>query len=387
MKNFDYTSLEMQFSDFYFGPKCSHMARRNAFSSQEIARIENTFILHAQYRLGVREQKVILYLIAQIDPTKDAFEERIIPVKELESMLKNDGRKWGGIYREMEGFCENIIGKRITFNTDVLIDGRPFKGRINWFQSVVPMYGEGGEVCIRFLFASDLKPFLLQLKEYAQINRLEVARMRSTYSIRLFQIFKSLREKHRKHRAVVEVSYEVDELKKLLLIEEQYTRFNNLRQRVLEVACTEINQQTSLLVSMEFIRNSSKEVSHVRFSIRDNDTRRASADEQLAMDFANTKRPATIPNSPETAKIIPQKLAQPAPSTARQPIQLSFPPFEFESFKDTWPDTFHEIEARVVEHFEAFKERINNREMLIQNTLKSQCEKYYKTYMTQEIAD
>lgn len=377
----------MQFNDFYFGPKSSLMAQRNGSVSQEIARIENTFIMHAQYRLGVREQKVILYLIAQIDPTKDAFEERIIPVKELESMLKNDGRKWGGIYREMEGFCENIIGKRITFNTNVLIDGRSFKGRINWFQSVVPMYGDGGEVCIRFLFASDLKPFLLQLKEYAQINRLEVARMRSTYSIRLFQIFKSLREKHRKHRAVVEVSYEVEELKKLLLIEEQYTRFNNLRQRVLEVACTEINQQTSLLVSMEFIRNSTKEVSHVRFSIRDNDTRRASAEDQMMLDFASPRTNFPAPIAPENPQIVSPKSAKKATAETRSPIQLSFPPFEYEYFKASWPDTFQEIEARVVEHFEAFKERINNREMLIANTLKSQCEKYYKTYMTREIAD
>ena len=364
------------------------MARRMAFTSQEIARIENTFILHAQYRLGVREQKVILYLIAQIDPTKETFEERIIPVRELESMLKTDGRKWGGIYREMEDFCENIISKRITFNTDVLVENRPFKGRINWFQSVVPMYNEGGEVCIRFLFASDLKPFLLQLKEYAQINRLEVARMRSAYSIRLFQIFKALREKQRKYRHIVEVNYEVSELKKLLLIEEQYARFNNFRQRVLEVACAEINQQTTISVEMDFVRNSAKEVSHVRFSIRDNDARKPSPTpppEQLALDLPAEKGAKKASASKKAVEIPFEKAAEKAASR-RPETALSFAPYDFETFKSDYPEAFLEIEARVVEHFDAFKERLTNREMLVANTLKTQCEKYYKTYITREIA-
>lgn len=362
------------------------------FTSQEIARIENTFILHAQYRLGVREQKVILYLIAQIDPTQETFEERIIPVRELESMLKTDGKKWGGIYREMEDFCENIISKRITFNTDVLVDNRPFKGRINWFQSVVPMYNDKGEVCIRFLFASDLKPFLLQLKEYAQINRLEVARMRSAYSIRLFQIFKALREKQRKYRQIVEVAYEVNELKRLLLIEDQYARFNNFRQRVLEPACSEINLQTTIAVSMDFVRSSSKEVSHVRFSIRDNDARKASAtppSEQLALNLPTekvAKKPITAINLGGPAK---SKTTDPAAENGeirRPETELRFEPFEFASFKSQYPEAFSEIESRVIEHFSSFREHLSNRESLISNTLKSQCEKYYKTYITREIA-
>ena len=87
-----------------------------------------------------------------------------------------------------------------------MIDGKPFRGHVNWFQSVMPTYNDKKEVCVRFLFSSDLKPFLLQLKEYAQINRLEVAKMRSAYSIRLFQVFKAQREKFRRHRSIVEMS-------------------------------------------------------------------------------------------------------------------------------------------------------------------------------------
>ncbi len=359
-----------------------NLTRRFGFTPHDIARIENTFILHAQYRLGVREQKVILYLIAQLDPTREQFDERIIPVREIEAILKADGKKWGGIYREMEEFCESIISKRITFNTDVLIDGKPFKGRINWFQSVTPTYNDLGEVCIRFLFSSDLRPFLLQLKEYAQINRLEVAQMRSAYSIRLFQIFKALREKQRKHRQIVETVYEVAELKKMLLLEEQYARFNNFRQRVLEPACGEINAQTSIHVRMEFVRASTKEVSHVRFVIRDNAPKTASPDGPNEADFEEV-------SSRKIPKTAPKKAAAAAPKSSPKaehaPIKLTFGPFDFAAFKSEYPDILVEITERVESHFEAFRERLQNRDLLISNTVRSQCEKWYKTFITQEI--
>jgi len=68
-------------------------------SSNKIARIENRFIFNAQYKLTAREQKVILYLISNIDPkNQKRFHEQIISVKKLESVLKADGKKWGGLY-------------------------------------------------------------------------------------------------------------------------------------------------------------------------------------------------------------------------------------------------------------------------------------------------
>ena len=71
----------------------------------------------------------------------------------------------------------------------------------------------------------------------------------------------------------------------------------------------------------------------------------------------------------------------------RQPeTELRFEPFDFVSFKVQYPEAFSEIESRVVEHFASFREHLTNREALIFNTLKSQCEKYYKTYITREIA-
>ena len=128
----------------------------------KVARIENRFIFNARYKLTAREQKVILYLIANVDPsTQERFNEQIIPVKHLEAVLKADGKKWGGLYEEMQTFTDRILEKKIRFPSELKIDGKYFPGKVNWFQSATPIKGENDEVSLRFLFSEDLKPFLL----------------------------------------------------------------------------------------------------------------------------------------------------------------------------------------------------------------------------------
>ncbi len=242
-------------------------------SSNTVARIENRFIFNAQYQLTAREQKVILYLISNIDPkSQKRFHEQVISVKKLESVLKADGKKWGGLYEEMQRFTDIILDKKIRFPTDLKIDGKAFPGKINWFQSVMPVRNEHQEVSLRFLFAEDLKPFLLQLNEYAQINRLEAMQMKSGHAIRMFQIFKAQRDRMRKHEKVSKLTYEVEKLKAILGIEGKYPRFNSFRERVLDTIKKEINKFTSLeLINLVYIR-SGKRVTALTFVFTEKDT-------------------------------------------------------------------------------------------------------------------
>lgn len=239
--------------------------------SNKIARIENKFIFNAQYKLTAREQKVILYLISNIDPRRqERFHEQIISVKELESVLKADGKKWGGLYEEMQGFTDRVLDKKIRFATDLEIDGKRFPGKINFFQSVIPIRNEKGEVALRFLFSEDLKPFLLQLNEYAQINRLEAAPMKSGHAIRMYQIFKAQRDRMRKYENVSRITYELETLKGVLGISGKYSRFNSFRERVLDTITEEINKYTSInLLDIEYVRNASRLVTDLIFVITD----------------------------------------------------------------------------------------------------------------------
>jgi len=237
---------------------------------KQIARIENRFIFNARYQLSAREQKIILYLMSNLDPlAQNDFHKQIVSVKELENLLKGEDKKWGGLYKEMNDFSARIISKYISFDSDFLVGGKPLRGVISWFQSVIPVETENGEVALEFMFSERLKPFLLQLSEYAKIHPLDVAPMKSGFAIRMYQVFKAERDRMRKHTQTNAMVYTLDELKKMLGIEGKYKVLKDFRRRVLDVVEREINTHSpSVQVKYEYIKTS-RRVTGVRFLIFD----------------------------------------------------------------------------------------------------------------------
>lgn len=215
-------------------------------SQYEVARIENDLIYNARYNLKTRDQKVILYLISKLDPRNQKnFEEMTVSIKEIESILKSEaenGKKWGGLHTEMDQMISRLLNLTIFFPSNFSINGRRVKGGINWFSSVIPYRDDEGIGKIEFLFSKRLKPFLLELNEYAQIPRKELAPMKSRYAIRMFQIFKAERDKSRKHRKVSKITYTLDELKELLNIKGKYQQYRDFRRRVLDPIEEDINK-------------------------------------------------------------------------------------------------------------------------------------------------
>lgn len=233
--------------------------------SSYIARIENFFVENAQYVLNAREQKIILHLAANLDVEKDNFHEQIIPVKRLEEMLKQSDSKWGGIYKEMAEFSDKISSKKIKFPTDVLLDGEQLSGYMTWFSTVAPCYNEHKEVCLKFRFNADLKPFLLKLNQYVKINLKEIAELNSFYSLRLFQIFKTNLSRRSKYSKIANKTYDLNELRNILGAHGKYNEFKYFNRDILAKAVDEINDKTNIFVKYESLRTKRK-TTHVKFT-------------------------------------------------------------------------------------------------------------------------
>lgn len=227
----------------------------------EIARIENWFVFNSQYSLSAKQQKIVLHLISLINPKEQTrFHEQIIRLADIKKLLITEGKKSGSFNEQLQKASDDLIGKQIKFPTKVKFQGHPLPGRINWFQSIVPLYNENGEACLEFLFSEKLKPFLLQLQEYAQIDMSETLSLTSGFSIRMFQIFRAHRDKVSKYRKNSEISYTIEELKKLLGIVDKYNDWRNLKRKVLDVLATEITNGTSIKVSYAAITKGRKTV-------------------------------------------------------------------------------------------------------------------------------
>ena len=251
-------------------------------TSTSVARIENKFIFQAQYQLTAREQKVILYLISKIDPTGKQFSTHIIPIKEIKSLIMS--KRSGSFYEEMNNFTKRISQKQIIFDSDIAPKGnrrKKLSGVINWFSSIVPVYNEGGDICLEFSFAPKLESVLLQLKEYTQIDYRQTLPLGSGFSVRMYQVFRAHRDKMAKHQKRSTLTYELDQLKMVLGIEGKYKDWRKFKERVVAVIEKEVNEHTDIRIQTNLIRKGRKVVA-LKYEIWDKGTRAKKSSKQAA---------------------------------------------------------------------------------------------------------
>jgi plasmid replication initiation protein len=265
-----------------------------------LARLENSFVFAARYKLNAREQKMLLYLISKLNPKNQSdFHKQAVTIAELKDLLTADDKKHGSFRERLQDSVNNLVSCQIHFPSTFTIDGIQFRNVINWFQYCVTKQDENGQVYLEFAFSEILKPFLLNLKEYVKLNPVDVLKMRSAYTIRMYQIFKAEFDRVGKLRQA-KVTFTLIELKELLSIEDKYNSgdLKDFRNRVLNKIRDEVNElSTSIHVDYTYVKTG-KRVTGVTWVISDkkSDTSpRTKKKDTDAEDF--------VPSQKDTAKL------------------------------------------------------------------------------------
>lgn len=216
----------------------------------KIAKVDNFFVLNAHYKMSAREQKFLYYLISLLDPKNEKdFRTLTVPIIDVGKAIKDSGIRSGSIYDDIEKMCDTLISKRIVFQTDVVVENKVLKGRINIFSSIMPLKNSYGEKMISFSFSPEMKPFLLQLNQYVKIGLLEVVPMKNAHAIRMYSIFKSEKDRLSGIKKEIKITYKLEDLKSLLGIIDEYSDNNlqNFKVRVLNKIKEEINENSKTM--------------------------------------------------------------------------------------------------------------------------------------------
>ena len=312
-----------------------------------IARIENDLVLNYQYLFSAREQKTMLFLIANLENDSDSV---TICTKDIENILKDEDKKWGNAYNQITDLYKSLLGKKFYHKTNVRYKGSRLDAGYNWFQSIVPVENRN-RTMVRFRFSQDTLPFLLKLKEYVQINTLEVKHMKSAFSLRLFQLLKARRNRTKEHTICTEFPYTVDELKSLFGLENKYPRFNNFRQKVLDVALNEINGKTSIFFKLayQYQKSREKKIESINFKVFDCEADAQAYERQFQLNFEAKRK------------------------------NLSQKPFSIDSFQRTYPKIYKIAQKKTRQEFEvlASETSVSNLGEIIEKQIEATCKLYF----------
>ncbi|MBA2176867.1 replication initiation protein [Halobacillus locisalis] len=212
-------------------------------------------LIEATYRspLTKREQKLIAYVVSQIEPRDEEFHIYRVSIREFTKMMGLEQPK----YTELGDILKKLMSKVIEIEKT---DGK--KLLTHWISGAEYSPDEGPqEGTIDFSFDPRLKPYLLQLKNQFTSYRLEnILELKSGYSIRFYELLK-------KWENVGVVTFTVDELRRKVGAVEVYKEFANFRQRVLEPASKELREKTDIYFEYEPIKKGRKYHS-ITFSIQ-----------------------------------------------------------------------------------------------------------------------
>lgn len=223
----------------------------------QIVAKHNRLIQKNRYNLSELEQKIVLYLTSKIKPTDDVLTWYDFSIKEFCQVCGIDDDS-GGNYAYVKKVIENLHSKHFWVEFD---DGS--ESLCSWVNKA-RLYKNSGTIKIRL--DDDLHGYLLQLgANYTHYELITILPMRSQYSIRLYELFKSYSWLHK------DIVVAIEDLKKRLGCT-IYTRYPDFRRKVIEPAIAEINKYAELGVEWKALK-SGKAYSHLKYTIKSKSVR------------------------------------------------------------------------------------------------------------------
>ncbi|MEW9139553.1 replication initiation protein [Bacillus wiedmannii] len=206
-------------------------------------------LIEANSRLNLVEQKMLLCLASNIEPSDRDFKTYTFPIKQFHDLL---GLSGSTKYTELSKITKELLSKVIEIKVgEELI-------QVSWLSSAIYNKNKG---TIDLRFDPLLKPFLLELSSKFTSYRLaNVVKLKSTYAIRIYELLKQYENIKERIISIENLRYYLDAI-------DVYPNYANLKQRVLKPSQKELNQKTDISFEFEEIKLGRK-VQKIRFIIR-----------------------------------------------------------------------------------------------------------------------
>lgn len=200
-------------------------------------------LARAVYRISTSEQRLMLLAVANANGDIDELKRSTIYARDYAEMFNLTPE---AAYAALQEVSETLFERRFTILDE--LNGNTRRRLRRWIQGVDYIDGEG---CITLVFSDDVLPFLIeQSKNFSYYFLDDVKALTSIYALRLYEILMSWRGLPATDGKRTTHKFEIENLREMLGVEpEKYTRVDNLKRRVLDVAIEQINEHTNISVS------------------------------------------------------------------------------------------------------------------------------------------
>lgn len=219
---------------------------------EAVVKKSNTAVQKARYSLTLRQQKLLCFLISQIQETTTAATYIEFNLRELFDVLGDNTQNYQKAKDELKEIADKswwIVNIKDR-DEDILV------------RFLAKVKANKKTQTVKILWDIDMLPHLQNLRrEYTQYKLFYILTMKSEYSVRMYELLKSVAGK-------TTWNFKIEHIKNLLMCDTKYKQFGHFKSRVIETAVTEINEKTDINVSYELFRyGGGREYTDIEFTI------------------------------------------------------------------------------------------------------------------------
>jgi plasmid replication initiation protein len=206
--------------------------------------VKSNRLIEASYRLGLNEQRIILYAICRCrEEQKGLFPDQPIVItadafaKHFPSIDK------GHVYHQLKEAMDALYDRSVTLHETDEDTGLPQVSKTRWISKASYIDGAGR---IKVVFTPDVIKYITRLeKEFTSYQLEKVGNMTSAYAVRVYELLAQQRDIGSRTLSLVA-------LREALGIEpDEYKLTSNFIRKVLDVSVEQINTHSDLTVKYE----------------------------------------------------------------------------------------------------------------------------------------
>lgn len=199
----------------------------------------------SRYDLTEQETRLISYAVAKVNPTSNGSEKDrtvIIPYKEYADFMEiNDKLAWHNLNNSVVDLMQRTIE---VVNPDP--NAEISKIIFQWVNTA--KFNQHTQ-SVELTFSKEIKPFLFNLKEFIKYKLEHIRSLNNKYSMRFYEIL--LKELGTSKCDKKDIYMQLDDFKRVLVLEANYPTYKQFNQRILKVVIDDINKNSDLKVSMK----------------------------------------------------------------------------------------------------------------------------------------
>ncbi len=217
--------------------------------------VQSNELIEASYspELTTRAHKVARLILSLISPDDKDLKLYTVPISTLKDFLGyKENTSWGNFYPEMKDIADRLNKEPIVIKT---------QDKVTTAYFIAGYEMDSAARTVTFEVSLLLKPYLLALKRnFTRYPLHYIARLRSAYSIRLYELLSQ-------YRNIGHRTFELGALQ--LLLGSNYEYYANFKDKVLSIAKRDLDANTDITFDCEEIKTGRK-VTALKFMIFSN---------------------------------------------------------------------------------------------------------------------